>query len=169
MAVDEVVHASKYDSIKLNIASGTQITTKAATVIQTLSKSCSTDKPTVVSLGTKSRNANKLISIVEIAKRDLSAKGLKVYQYNALSSQMVELERKPKQADRADEPGTTAGEVGDDSDDAFETMGEKGSDGSKKRMIPVMTVCLSTSSIKDLKAKFGYDISASILMSRLTC
>lgn len=169
MAAEEDHLAKKYNLTKLNVASGTQITIRAAAVIQTLSKSSSTDKPTVVSLGTKSRNANKLVSIVEIAKRDLLAKGLKVYQYNALSSEVVELERKPKQPDGGDGPDAAAGGERDESDDAFETMGEKGPEGPKKRMIPVMTTYLSTSSIKELKNQFGYGTRPSSFKPHIVC
>ena len=165
MAPEEDLSSNEFNLIKLNVASGTQITTRAANVIETINKSSSAEKPTVVSLSTRSRNANKLISIVEIAKRDLIAKGVKIYQYNALSSEMVELERKPKQANGADAQKDGGDEREDASDDAFETMGEKALDGPKKRRIPVMTTYLSTSSIKELKTKFGYGTRMSILNS----
>lgn len=153
MALDETTLPAKYELVRLNVASGTKLATRAADVVQNLSTGVASDKPVIVSLSTPSRNANKLISVVEIAKRELKATGIKVYQYSALSSETVHVERKPKQ------PASTAQEIndeaGNDSDDAFETMGDKHLHGPKQRTIPVMTTYLSVSSVKELMQKYG--------------
>lgn len=145
MALEELKLSTGQDLINLNIASGTQISTRTADIVRNLKAS----PAKIVRLSTKSRNAGKLISIVEIAKRELKAQGVEVFQYNALSSETVEVER--KKAGVAD----GARDVSDD-DDAFETMGAKELQGMKKRVVPVMTTYLSTESVAELKARFGY-------------
>lgn len=146
--VEDVRLPEKYGLVKLNVASGTQLATRAAHVVEHLSK----DEPAVVSLSTPSRNANKLISVVEIAKRELKANNVSVFQYNALSSETVQVERKETDATKPMD-GERAN-AADDSDDAFETMGGKITAGPKMRLIPVMTVYLSTESIRELKTTY---------------
>lgn len=155
MAADEAILSQKHDLVKLSVASGTQIASRATDVIGCLSRSPSTDRPVVVSLYSKSRNANKLISVVEIAKREMKAKDIKVLQYNALHSETIQLEPKQKQSNGSDPSPNSANGEAQDSDDAFETMGERSTDGPKQRVVPVMTIYLSISSIKELKLKYG--------------
>lgn len=156
MTADDTLSPQKYELVKLSVASGTQIATRAADVVKNLRQASATGKPVVVSLSTRSRNANKLISIVEIAKRELKAQDVHVFQYNALSSEMIQIERQPKQCDGSAHAGADKiGEKSDGSGDAFETMGAETLEGTKQRLIPVMTTYLSTASIKELKAKLG--------------
>lgn len=156
MTADEAALAERYDLVKLNVASGTHVSTRAADVVKNLSKTSAPDKPIIVRLSTSSRNANKLISIVEIAKRELKAQNVPTYQYNALSSETIQVEREQKKSSQATNGNTEGtGEADDGSDDAFETMGQKRLDGPKKRVIPVMTTYLSTASVKELKASYG--------------
>lgn len=150
MAADNEGLSEKYELVKLNVASGTQLATRAADVVNNLSKT-SANKPIIVFLTTRSRNANKLISIVEIAKRELKAKGIRVFQYNALSSEKLDIERDSKLSNGSRSAGNGA-EKGDESDGAFETMGSRTVDGPKQRLVPVMTTYLGTTSIKELQA-----------------
>jgi hypothetical protein len=101
----------------------------------------------------QSRWANKLISIVEIAKRDLEAKGVKVFQYNALSSEIVEIERKPRPKGVGAAPAAEEGDASED--EAFQTMGAGEEGGLKKRAVPVMTTYLTTQPVKALRTEFG--------------
>lgn len=162
MAVDEKTLAEHHEIIHISCQSNTQISAKATKIISALSPSkdaptepTTAQKPPLVILTAHSRWANKLISIVEIAKRDLEAKGVKVFQYNALSSEIVEVERKPRPKGLSAAPA--AAEDGDASEDeAFQTMGAGGEEGGvKKRAVPVMTTYLTTQAVKALRVEFG--------------
>jgi hypothetical protein len=155
MAVDEKTLAEHHEITRISCQSNTQISPKATKIISTLSAPEDTEnanKPALVILVAQSRWANKLISIVEIAKRDLESKGTQVFQYNALSSEIVEIERKPKHKG----VGAAATEDGDASDEeAFQTMGAGEEGGMKKRAVPVMTTYLTTQPVKALRTEFG--------------
>lgn len=149
MAFDEKSLSEKYATTSLAIQSNTQISSRATAVITALSPAVNpqTDitKPPLVVLRAQSRWSSKLISVAEIAKRDLQAKGVKVFQYSALSSEIVEIERKSKP--------DGAAELSDD--EAFQTMGAHELSDRKKRAVPVLTVYLAAQSVKGLKGAFG--------------
>jgi hypothetical protein len=156
MAVDEKTLAEHHEIIHISCQSNTQISAKATKIISALSASKDASenyKPALVILVAQSRWANKLISIVEIAKRDLETKGVKVFQYNALSSEIVEIERKPKPKGVGSAPAAEEGDASDD--EAFQTMGAGEEGGVKKRAVPVMTTYLTTQSVKALRTEFG--------------
>jgi hypothetical protein len=161
MAVDEKTLAEHHEIIHISCQSNTQISAKATKIISALSAptepttTTNTKKSALIILTAHSRWANKLISIVEIAKRDLEAKGVKVFQYNALSSEIVEVERKPRPKGVGAAPAVT--EDGDGSEDeAFQTMGAGEEEGGvKKRSVPVMTTYLTTQAVKALRVEFG--------------
>ena len=159
MAVDEKALAVHHEIINISCQSNTQISAKATKIISTLSTSkdpatqATSQKPALIILVAQSRWANKLISIVEIAKRDLEAKSVKVFQYNALSSEIVEIERKPRPKGVGAAPAAEDGDVSED--EAFQTMGAGEEGGVKKRAVPVMTTYLTTQSVKALKTEFG--------------
>ena len=95
--------------------------------------------------------SSKLISVVEIAKRDLHAKNIKVYQYSDLDSEITK--RKSKTiTENIESTMIEHGAAEQCEDDAFQTMPGK----EKIRAVPVLTVYLAVKSIKDLKAAFGY-------------
>lgn len=151
MVTDETALSQKYELVKLSVAGGTQISSRSAAIISKLSNPPSEgERPVIIVLVAKSRSANKLISIVEIAKRDLLSKAVKCFQYNALSSEMVEIERKGK-GQANDSAGGAADKVAEESDDAFEAMNDKNGIGPKKRLVPIMMTYLSSSEIKELK------------------
>ena len=158
MAVDEKTLAEHHEIIHISCQSNTQISAKATKIISALSASKDTtenasQKPALVILVAQSRWANKLISIVEIAKRDLEAKGVKVFQYNALSSEIVEIERKPRPKGVGAAPAAEEGDASED--EAFQTMGAGEEGGLKKRAVPVMTTYLTTQPVKALRTEFG--------------
>lgn len=146
-----------YDLVTFGVAGGTRISSRTSAVVGKLSTNSSDGetKSTVVALTAASKAAGKLISIVEIAKRELVARGFKVYQYNALSSRMTEIPRRTKRAQDGEVPVAANAEASE-SDDAFEAMGAVQETGTKKRNVPLMTVYLSTASVKELKTAFGY-------------
>jgi hypothetical protein len=154
MAVDEKTLAEHHEIIQISCQSNTQISAKATKIISALSTTEPTNqKPALITLVAQSRWANKLISIVEIAKRDLEAKGVKVFQYNALSSEIVEVERKPRPKGLGAAPVAEDGDLS--GDEAFQTMGAGEEGGVKKRAVPVMTTYLTTQSVKALRVEFG--------------
>lgn len=158
MAVDEKTLAEHHEIIHISCQSNTQISAKATKIISALSASKDTtenanQKPALVILVAQSRWANKLISIVEIAKRDLEAKGVKVFQYNALSSEIVEIERKPRSKGVGAAPTAEDGDASED--EAFQTMGAGEEGGVKKRAVPIMTTYLTTQPVKALRTEYG--------------
>lgn len=185
MAFDETTLSETHTITRLSIQSNTQISAKATNVISKLSPSensttdPSTSKPPLIILRAQSRWASKLISIVEIAKRNLesppsttsggdSSSGIKVFQYSSLSTEIVEFERKPKPkglVGGAQLLPEGEGEEEDDDEGAFQTMGASsaataasGEDGGglKKRAMPFLTVYLAGKPVKALKSEFGW-------------
>merc|ERR1711967_181476 len=116
------VRLLKYRHVQLNVLSSTQIASRTSKIISHLEGQPGEDgKPTVVSLTARAKAASKLISIAEIVKRDLAAREVRCYQYNALDSELADIprDRRPKQP--ADPVG--GAEEDEESDEAFETMG----------------------------------------------
>ena len=156
MAVDEKTLEASHEITRITCQSNSQISAKTTTVISTLSKpkeASENGKPPLIILTAQSRWANKLITVVEIAKRDLQAKGVKVYQYNALSSETVEVERKPRAKGVGAPLDAKDGDASED--EAFQTMGAEVEGGLKKRAMPVMTAYLAVQPVKALRAEFG--------------
>lgn len=156
MANDGSLLLAKHELVKLSVRSSTQISSRTAAIRSRLTAEHQpSEKPVVVSLTARAAVASKLISIVEIAKRDLVSKGVKIYQYNALTSEMLDIAREPKKKATGSDGPVKEGAENDDSDDAFETMGAP-TDATKRRDAPVMTIYLSTMPVKELKAAYGY-------------
>lgn len=154
MAFEESSLSGRYVLVNLGVASGTQISSRTSTVVGKLTASGDDGTNlTVIALTAASKAAGKLISIVEIAKRDLATKGVKVFQYNSLSSRLTNIPRHKAGVGCGD--AEAVGEE-NDSDDAFEVMGQAQESDTKKRNVPVMTIYLSTASVKELKLAFGY-------------
>ena len=153
--MDEAALFHTYELSKLNVLSSTQMSRRASAVITKFEASYTNGKPIIVELKAKARVANKLISIVEIAKRDLAAKNIECFQYNALKSEMIEIERSPKKPPNSVvEDATKTKDGNSDSEDAFETM-RPNEDGLKKRLLPVMRIYLSSVSVNELKAHYA--------------
>jgi hypothetical protein len=188
MAFDDSTLSETHEITRLSIQSNTQISAKATNVISKLSATQdssadnTTAKPPLIILRAQSRWASKLISIVEIAKRNLesppttsggdSNNGIKVFQYSSLSTEMIEIERKPKPKGLVGGAQPLPGGEGEGSDDdeegAFQTMGaspaatatagsgEGEEGGLKKRAVPALTVYLATRAVKALRSEFGW-------------
>jgi hypothetical protein len=154
MAIDESALAQNYNLITLSVTSSTQISNRAVAVIEKLQATSNDDRPDLLVLRSKARTVSKLISIVEIAKRELAKTGHKCFQYNALSSEMIEIERNPKQGANGSKDGAADANESE-SDDAFETMGTGPKTGTKKRLVPVMTTYLCATSVKELNNAYG--------------
>lgn len=152
MAFDNASLRATHSLLPLNVSSAHQISNRTSAIISRLNpgeQSSDDQKTVIVMLTAKAKAAGKLISIVEIAKRELTSAGIRCYQYTALGSELVEIERHSK--------STKKGAAGEgESDDAFETMGGLQESATKKRSMPVLTIYLSRASVKELKVAFGY-------------
>ncbi|QIW98136.1 hypothetical protein AMS68_003654 [Peltaster fructicola] len=125
--------SSAYDVFKINVRSSTQITNKATAIIAKLA-AVSDGKIQVVVLEAQAQAANKMISIVEIAKRELKQQGTSVFQYTTLESEMSMIKRRALPADEL-EP-----------DNAFDA-----GDPMKKRAVPLVTIYLCRQAVKELR------------------
>lgn len=146
---------SKYNILSINVISSNAITTRTSQVTRHLNIGNNDAKAGIVTLRAKASVANKLISIVEIAKRELSQNGKKIYQYSTLTSAMVELKPAKKPAVDTDHQDTnfSGGDgISDEEEEAFQTMDEK----AKIRNMPVLTIHLSFEPIKELREIHGY-------------
>lgn len=156
MALDHALLAQSHSITKLNVASGSQISNRASAIISRL-KADNHDQPALVVLTAKAPVANKLISIVEIAKRELPI----CYQYNALSSATTEIASAPPPSGPAEHAQTGATENNNDDDqesddDAFETVGAAETAATTtKRNVSIMTIYLSSVPVRDLKIAYG--------------
>ena len=134
----------------------------------------------MVMLHAKAPCASKMISIAEIAKRELAKEGAKWFEYCTVEGVMVEVkkpeivkekniegERKKGQANKGPESDTRDGkeEVGQDDAEsgeettAFENMKtpfERAIEGKAKiRAVPVMSIYLSRIRIEGLRSAYG--------------
>lgn len=169
MEFEESSLRGMYDLVTLGVAGGTQISSRTSAVLAKLLSTTTTGdettKTSIVALTATSKAASKLISIVEIAKRELLARGQKVYQYNALGSRMTEIPRRTHVETVVTAENPAEEESDESEEDAFEVMGGvvaaaapgQESEEMKKRNIPTLKIYLSTVSVKELKLAFGYD------------
>lgn len=149
---------SRYDVLRLNVISSTSIASRTTLLIRHLTKQSAGGKVVIASLHAKAPVANKLISAIEITKRELSQNDRKVYQYSAITSERTSLKHKETNATKGKQAGNDAAgdaegdEVAeDDEDEAFEVMGQK----EKIRDVPALTVFLSLASVKELRDAHG--------------
>lgn len=123
------------------IHNSTQIGKKVTAIVGHMSNA-SAEYGRVFSLKAHAPVANKLVSILEVAKRELTRLKIQSYQYTALTSEMVVIKSAthvPEEDDGDDEP-------------AFEPLVS----ADKKRSIPIMTVHLSTIPLKGFRHAYGY-------------
>lgn len=140
---------SRYNVLRLGVASGNTIASRTSQLLKHLTQQAG-DKTAIASLRAKAPVANKLISAIEIAKRDLVQKSHKVYQYTAMSIETVSVRAKqPPVKNGTEIEGADGGE--EDEEEAFEVMEDK----SKTQEMPILTVYLSLSPIKELRDAYG--------------
>ncbi|KAI4717010.1 hypothetical protein E4T48_06816 [Aureobasidium sp. EXF-10727] len=138
--------SAKYTLLQLSIISSSSISNRTTSLIAHLKSTPADSKPAIVALHSKAPVANKLISVVEIAKRELKENALKVYQYNALGSELIQIAPATKDATNQDAMS--------DDEPAFEKIQQK----TSVRNVPTMTTYLSLTPIKELKQAYGYHI-----------
>jgi hypothetical protein len=160
----------------LIVISSSRIQGKVSTIIETLGSFSfvAATKPNVVLLHAKSPVSSKLISIIEIAKREIAKAGGKWYQYNFLGQTRAAQEK--KSAAMKGTGFTLGGKISldtdamevdnkedshgvDEEDSTFETMKtplERAIEGKPKvQAIPLMAVFLSRVRIDALKTAYG--------------
>ncbi|CAD0111626.1 unnamed protein product [Aureobasidium uvarum] len=149
--------SAKYTVLQLSVISSSSISNRTTSLIAHLKSTPADNKPAIVALHAKAPLANKLISVVEIAKRDVKENGLKVYQYNALGSELVQ--SAPATKDAANQDAMS------DDEAAFEKIEQR----SAVRNVPTMITYLSLVPIKELKQAYGYDLSCSTRIISVSC
>lgn len=161
--------AGSYDLTTMNIISSSKIELKVKRALEILAEypAVPPAKSKVIRLHAKAPVASKLITIVEIAKREIKKDGGKWFQYNKVEEIMEE--QKPKSQDKGKSKDKQSGETktdeGEDKqgseEDAeeFETMKtpfERSIEGKPKvRAVPIMITYLSRVRIDTLKKEHG--------------
>jgi hypothetical protein len=163
-----------HDARSMSIISSSHIQQTVARALEVLSRDPET-APTgsrVIMLHSKAPVASKMVTIAEIAKREIARAGGKWYQYNKVEQTMVEQKNGPKEAsskagkDKVSAGGTPRADVaegeGSESEEdttAFETMKtpfERANEGkSKVRAVPTMTIYLARDRIDSLRKAYG--------------
>jgi hypothetical protein len=136
--------SAKYAVLQLSVISSSSISNRTTSLIRHVKSRPEDNKPAIVALHAKAPVVNKLISIIEIAKREMKDNGQKIYQYNALGSELI-------QSTPAARPATEQDAMSDD-EPAFEKPEQK----TTVRNVPTMTTYLSLTSVKELKQAYGY-------------
>ncbi|KAI8962893.1 hypothetical protein F5Y11DRAFT_175671 [Daldinia sp. FL1419] len=146
---------SKYDVHVSSIVSSSKIQKKVVSILQHFTQP-STSRTTVVVLRAKAPDTGKLISIAEIAKRELGKRTGDVriwFQYIALGE---ELKEKPRGNGNTIIEETKLGDTGDDDFEVMKTPFERALEGQPRwRGIPIMSLFLSPVSIEELKKRYG--------------
>ena len=128
-----------FNILRLSVISSTPITTRVTAILDHLSSKTDTKKPALVLLAGKSDVSNKVISIVEITKRELASQNTKIYQYTKLTSEKATIKAKPVKKGN------------DNSDDVFQTMTAP----NRFYDAPVLSIYLSDGSVDGLKKQLG--------------
>ncbi|KAI4761080.1 hypothetical protein E4T52_06730 [Aureobasidium sp. EXF-3400] len=139
--------SAKYTVLQLSVISSSSISNRTTSLITHIKSTPVDSKPAVVALHAKAPVVNKLISVVEIAKRELKDNNQKVYQYNALGSELV-------QSTPATKPATDQDAMSDE-EPAFEKIEQK----ITVKNVPTMTTYLSLTSVKELKQAYGEQVN----------
>lgn len=147
---DSSAFKARYDVHEIDVRPSAQISGRTTAVLAKLKATAEPEsKISIVALRAQAKSANKLISIVEISKRQFRANGAQVYQYAALSSEPTDIKRISKPALNPEEHEK---DMIEDSQ-AFASLSTDSA--MKKRTVPVVTIYLSTQSIKELRLAYG--------------
>lgn len=165
-----------YEVTSMNIISSSKIQSKVTTIIEKLGSFSfvAATKPNIVVLHAKGAVSSKLITIVEITKREVAKAGGKWYQYNVLGQMLAPQEKKsatmkgtgftlgPKpdvDVDAMEVDDKEDSHTIDEEESAFETMKtplERAIEGKPKiRAIPVILICLTRVRNDALKGAYG--------------
>ena len=152
---------------EMNIITSSSIQKKASRAIDVIIDRGAQKSPAVVELHAKGPATAKMITVVEIAKRQIGLGEGKWFQYNKVQQVMAEREKKERKERAHKERGKEKdkGEVEEDDeeedeeDGAFETMKtpfERANEARPKvRAVPIMTIYLSRTRIEVLRKAYG--------------
>ena len=162
-----------YDLRVLSIISSTKIRNKVQQATQTITSASTGEAqkgPIVLVLTAREGVASKLVTIVEVTKRNLNDVKVPWYQYSYIEPKTIEIPRKTSNTDRHE--NASEDDDQDEGQPAFETMlppmERKLMDKPKFRAVPIMTIFLSRSSIKELRDAYGYVARLSLNLLQLT-
>lgn len=156
-----------YDLTVMNIASVASIEQKVSRILGTLASFsfAAPAKPNIILLHAQAKVASKMISIVEIAKREIANAGGKWYQYNEVKELTVKQDAKGGKETKTTNDADDVMDIdegkgnGVESPDRFETMMtpfERAVCGKPKiRAVPVMSIYLARVRIDSLKKTYG--------------
>lgn len=158
-----------HDLTTMSIISSSQIQQKVKRVLEILAvyPTVPPAKSNVVMLHAKAVVASKMISIVEIAKREIGKNEGKWFQYSTVEQQLEEKEVRHNKGSTNDTNGKASGEVEttgldedpEDDGEGFETMKtpfERALEGKQKvRAVPIMAIYLSRVRIESLSNSHG--------------
>ncbi|KAF3058070.1 hypothetical protein GL218_05778 [Daldinia childiae] len=120
-----------------------------------------TGKTSVIVLRAKASDTGKLVSVAEIAKRELEKRADDAriwFQYIALGEELKEI---PRGDGNTIIEETKLGDTGDDDFETLKTPFERAIEGQPRwRGIPVMSLFLSPVSIEELKRRYGEQTNA---------
>ena len=181
----ELAHLEKkYEFATMSIISSVKMEQKVRSLLSHLARFSYADihcKPGVVALHAKANVAGKMISIVEIAKREIQQAKGHWWQYSRCHGDLMEWRR--KEAKAKNESAATGGNVirighaeelrsikeesmdldgADEEEVAFQEtspkqIGAQVEARKKVRAVPVMTIYMSRVPIPEFKAIYGYD------------
>ncbi|KAI2639003.1 hypothetical protein GGS26DRAFT_370079 [Hypomontagnella submonticulosa] len=158
---------SKYETQVHSVISSSKIQKKVTAVLQHLTLP-TPNKSNVAILRAKAADTGKLVSIAEIAKRELEKRtddGRIWFQYIALGE---ELKERPRDEGNTiiEETKLDGGSDGDHDDDDFEIMKtpfERAIEGQPRlRGVPIISLFLSRVSIEELKKRYGEQTNTSL-------
>jgi len=159
--------ARSYELRVTSIISSSKIQKKVKAVLEFLTTSSEVDmKPRVIILHSKAAPASKLITIAEIAKRELGRDAGVWFQYSAIGELVTERQADPTrklmaavQEGDVNEEGSQDAAGQDEEEEGFETMKtpfERAIEGKPKiRVVPTLTIYLSRFKIEKLRSMFG--------------
>ncbi|KAK7542231.1 uncharacterized protein J3D65DRAFT_613055 [Phyllosticta citribraziliensis] len=159
-APPEAAAPEYHASHTIHVVASSKIQAKVRAVLTALSSNPSPEADNVVVLlQARAPAANKLISVAEIAKRELEHERRSWWSYVGVKGLLVELgskdNRKPSKQGGSDaSQDAEQDESSDAEDDAFEPLpGQR--DQKKVRNVPVMNLYLATKPIPALRTPYG--------------
>ncbi|KAI1098605.1 hypothetical protein F4804DRAFT_119319 [Jackrogersella minutella] len=151
---------SKYEIQVHSIISSSKIQKKVVTVLRHLTSSA-TNKPNVSILRAKASDTGKLVSVAEIAKRELEKRtddGRIWFQYIALGEEIKEI---PRGEGNTIIEETKLGDAGDDDFEVMKTPFERAIESQPRlRGVPIMSLFLCRVSVEELKKRYGEQTNA---------
>lgn len=101
----------------------------------------------------KAKSAGKLVSVVEVVKREIGGEGGVWFQYNGLGEGVGGV---PREGEGEGGDGDVEMEMEDEGFEKMKTRIERAIEGTEKvRSVPVMTVYLSRVRIEALREAYG--------------